>query len=260
MQTIKTTVLIAEDEIPTQRLLKGMIEKIRPDWEIVIATTAVEETVEWLQSHPHPDLMFLDIQLSDGISFEIFDQTEVNSMIIFTTAYDEYAIQAFKVNSIDYLLKPVRPENLKSAIEKFEKLKASQIHTTNITDIKDLAYALTEGKKTFRSRILVPAIDGYTKLKIADVAWFHSSQKVTTAVTFDGTHHIIDLPLEKLEDELNPSYFYRANRQYIINIEIIHKIENWFNGKLIVKTRPETPEKIVVSRERARSFKEWINQ
>ncbi|WP_044117947.1 LytR/AlgR family response regulator transcription factor [Alkaliflexus imshenetskii] len=255
----KISVLIAEDEIPTQRLLRGMIENLRPEWEIVACTSGVEETTEWLNNHEHPSLMFLDIQLSDGLSFEIFDHTEVNSIVIFTTAYDEYAIQAFKVNTIDYLLKPVRPENLEKAILKFEKLNDS-LHATDAADIRMLAASLIDGKTTYRSRLLVPMVDGYAKLNITDVAWFHSSQKVTTAVTHDGTNHVVDLTLEKLEEELNPETFFRANRQYIVNIEVINRIENWFNGKLIVKTKPETPDKVIVSRERARHFKEWINR
>ena len=253
------SVLIVEDEIPTQRLMKDMIEKIRPQWNVVAATAGVEETVEWLENNDQPNLIFLDIQLSDGLSFEIFDHIQVTSFIIFTTAYDEYALQAFKVNSIDYLLKPMKLEDLEGAIIKFEKF-SSTAYTLEPNEIKALAAAISSGKHSPRTRILVPLVDGYLKLNINDVAWFHSSQKVTTAYTLQGNPHILDMTLEKLENELDPKKFFRANRQFILNISAIHRIENWFNGKLVIKAQPESSEQIVVSRERARSFKEWLNQ
>lgn len=253
------SVLIVEDEIPTQRLMKDLIERIRPQWNVMAATAGVEETVEWLTNNDQPDLIFLDIQLSDGLSFEIFDHIQVASFIIFTTAYDEYALQAFKVNSIDYLLKPTRLEDLEGAISKFEKF-SSPSYSLETSEIKALASAVSQGKQSYRTRVLVPLVDGYLKLNIADAAWFHSSQKVTTAYTLQGNPHILDMTLEKLESELDPKKFFRANRQFILNIAAIHRIENWFNGKLVIKTQPESSEKIVVSRERARSFKEWLNQ
>jgi DNA-binding LytR/AlgR family response regulator len=254
----KVTTLIAEDEIPTQRLLKDMLKKLRPQWEIMVCTTSLEETLEWLENNPHPNIMFLDIQLSDGLSFEIFDQIKIQSAVVFTTAYDEYALKAFKVNSIDYLLKPTRPKELEAAILKYEEWYPDNNIDTN--DIKTLASAITEGKQSYRSRLLVPVADGYLKLNVDEVACFHSSQKITTAYTMQGKPHIVDTTLEKLEEELDPQKFARANRQFILNINAIHRIENWFNGKLVVKINPEPPEKIVVSRERARSFKDWLNK
>lgn len=253
------SVLIVEDEIPTQRLMKDLIERVRPQWNVVDATEGVEETVDWLKNNAQPDLIFLDIQLSDGVSFEIFDHIQVSSFIIFTTAYDEYALQAFKVNSIDYLLKPMKLDDLEAAIIKFEKFSSTS-HSLESNEIKALATAVSEGKQSYRERILVPLVDGYLKLNINDIAWFHSSQKVTTAYTLQGNPHILDVTLERLENELNPKKFFRGNRQFILNIGAIHRIENWFNGKLVIKTQPESSEKIVVSRERARSFKEWLNQ
>jgi len=260
MNKNSTSVLIVEDELPTQRLLSKMIEKLRPTWNIVAATSSVEETVEWLEKNHHPQLTFMDIQLSDGLSFEIFDQIKVNSIIIFTTAYDEYAIKAFKVNSIDYLLKPMRAEHLENAILKFENLKNTLTPQLDISELAGLSKLIKEGKPAYRSRILVPLSNGFLKLNIADIAYFQSSQKVTTATTHKGENHIIDLTLEKLEDELNDEIFFRANRQFILNINAIHRIETWFNGKLVVKTKPETHEKIIISREKAKSFKQWINK
>jgi DNA-binding LytR/AlgR family response regulator len=260
MNTHNTTVLIVEDELPTQRLLRKMIEELRPDWEVVAATSGVEETVEWLENNPHPDLVFMDVQLADGLSFEIFDKIKLNSIIVFTTAYDEYAIKAFKVSSIDYLLKPIRAEQLENAMQKYERINAALAPRIDISELKDLSSLIKEGRPPYRNRILVPVADGFLKLNIADVAFFQSSQKVTTAITYSRKPLIIDMTLEKLEDELDPQHFFRANRQFILHIDAIQRIETWFNGKLVVKAKPEAEEKIVISREKARSFKEWINR
>ena len=254
-------ILIVEDELPTQRLLKDMIAKARPAWHIAGCTSSVDETVEWLEENSQPTLIFLDIQLSDGTGFEIFDRVQIDSFVIFTTAYDEYAIQAFRVNSIDYLLKPVNQEKLEEAIRKYEHLfRENKTQESTIIDYQELARALESGTQNYRSRLMVNLADGFQKLNTSDIAWLVSSNKITTAVTFDRNHHVVDFTLDKLEKELDPTMFFRANRQYILNIETIHKVENWFNGKLIVKTRPQAEEKIVISRERARNFKDWINQ
>ncbi len=250
-------ILIVEDELPTRRFLADMIKEIRPNWEISALLGSVEETVNWLKSNYQPDLIFLDIQLSDGTSFEIFDNVEVTSPVIFTTAYDEYALQAFRVNSINYLLKPINQTKLNEAIEKYESLcnaKSPEI------DYQELARALRSESKQYRTRIIANLADGFQKINTDDIAMFLSANKVTTAFSFDQQNHIVDFTLDKLEKELNPEKFFRANRQFILNIDAIKKVENWFNGKLVVKTRPEHGEKIVVSRERARSFKEWISQ
>ncbi|PWD98088.1 LytR/AlgR family response regulator transcription factor [Marinilabilia rubra] len=252
-------ILIVEDELPTRRLLKDMVLRTRPQWEIAGTSGSVEETVEWIQENPMPDLIFMDIQLSDGSSFEIFDKVDINSLVIFTTAYDEYAIQAFKVNSIDYLLKPINQKKLEAAIEKFERLyqKAAPIAGPDYNALKEM---LSSGNQNYRSRLITNVANGFKKIDIQDIAWLVSSNKITSAVTFDGHQHVIDFTLDKLEKELDPKIFFRANRQFILNIEAIRKVENWFNGKLVVKTHPDVKEKIVVSRERAKNFKDWINQ
>jgi DNA-binding LytR/AlgR family response regulator len=252
--------LIVEDELPTRRLLRDMIQKIRPQWTISGCTGSVEETIDWLKENPQPDLIFMDIQLSDGSSFEIFEKIVVKSPVVFTTAYDEYAIQAFKVNSIDYLLKPVNKKKLEMAIEKYENFFSKDATPKSEIDYKALAQVLSSGTNSYRSRLLINLADGFQKLDTNKIAWLISSNKITTAVTFDGHHHVVDFTLDRLEKELDPAKFFRANRQYILNIETIHKVENWFNGKLVVKTQPDIKEKIVVSRERAKSFKDWINQ
>lgn len=252
-------ILIIEDEIPTRRLITDMIKKLRPQWNISAAMGSIEETIEFFGQNPQPELIFMDIQLSDGNCFEIFKQIDVKSFVIFTTAYDEYAIQAFKVNSIDYLLKPVNMDKLEEAIQKFERLFTQATPPPALVDYQTIAKIISTGKHNYRSRLLVNLHNGFQKIDVVDVAWFNSSNKVTTAFTFDGNHHIIDFTLDRLDKELNPEMFFRVNRQYILNIEAIHRVENWFNGKLVIKTKPANSEKIIVSREKAKRFKEWVN-
>jgi DNA-binding LytR/AlgR family response regulator len=251
-------IFIIEDEIPSQRMLKDLIRKLRPEWNIDGFAGSVADAVEYLSRNPHPGLIFSDIQLTDGTCFEIYEQVKVRSFIIFTTAYDEYAIRAFRVNSVDYLLKPVSENDLLQAIEKFEAMSGSK--TVDIPDISALMDSILKGNITYRSRILANVSDGFVKIEVKDIAFFHSSNKVTTASTFDKKNFVVDFTLDKLENQLDPDMFFRANRQFILNINAITKVENWFNGKLIVKTHPAADEKIIVSRERARQFKEWLDR
>ncbi|NPA36245.1 MAG: response regulator transcription factor [Chlorobi bacterium] len=251
-------IFIIEDEIPSQRMLADLILKLRPGWEIAGFAGSVADTVEWLKNNDQPDVIFSDIQLTDGTCFEIFEQVNVLSSVIFTTAYDEYAIQAFRVNSVDYLLKPISEKDLLRAIEKLEAVTSDK--QMEMPDMKLLMDTMLKGKMTWRSRILVSVPDGFIKINVEDVAFFQSSQKVTTAFTFDRKNYVIDFTLDKLHEQLDPDMFFRANRQFILNINSITKVENWFNGKLIVKTQPMSEEKIIVSRDRARQFKEWIDK
>ncbi|WP_347839711.1 LytTR family DNA-binding domain-containing protein [uncultured Draconibacterium sp.] len=254
-------VIIVEDELHNYRLLKGMIEKIRPEWQIDEWFESVKSTVAWLEQNPPPDVIFMDIQLTDGISFSIFDQVEVTSMVIFTTAYDEYALRAFQVNSIDYLLKPIKEEKLRTAIEKFEHI----FQTTNSSaeskpDYKELLEAITAGEKKYRNRFLISGVTSYFKLDVKDIAWFYTENRVTTAVTYQGKEHVVDLTIEKLEEQLNPEEFFRTNRSTIIHINAIRKFENHFGGKLILRLIHPFDEPIIISRLKATEFKEWVGK
>lgn len=254
-------VIIVEDERHNYRLLKGMVEKLRPNWEIEEPLESVKSTVNWLKSNPAPDLIFMDIQLTDGISFSIFDQVEVESMVIFTTAYDEYALRAFQVNSIDYLLKPMKQEKLRIAIEKFEKIFNYLANSTNYRpDYKELLKVISSGEKKYRTRFLVAGVTSFFKLDIKDVAWFHTENRVTTAVTFKGKEHIIDLTIEKLEEQIDPDIFFRTNRSSIVHVNSIYKFENHFGGKLILRLIPPFEEPITISRLKATEFKEWVGK
>lgn len=252
-------VIIVEDELHNYRLLRGMVEKLRPQWEIPEGLESVKSTVEWLRNNPSPDLIFMDIQLTDGISFSVFDEVKVDSMVIFTTAYDEYALRAFQVNSIDYLLKPVKQGKLEQAIEKFENLlKLQQIQHADQPDYKELLQAITQGERKYRKRFLISGAKAYFKLDVDDIAWFYTENRVTTAVTFKGDEHIIDLTIEKLEEQLNPELFFRTNRSTIVHINAIRKFENYFGGKLILRLIHPFDEPITISRLKAAEFKDWV--
>lgn len=254
-------VIIVEDELHNYRLLRGMVKKLRPEWEIVEWFESVKGTVAWLKDNPSPDLIFMDIQLTDGISFSIFDQVKVESMVIFTTAYDEYALRAFQVNSIDYLLKPIKEDKLKHAIEKFENIFHHPANTEeNRPDYNEILNAITKGEKKFRKRFLVSGPTSFFKIDVEDIAWFNTENRITTAFTFDGKKHIIDLTIEKLEVQLDPEVFFRTNRSTIIHINSIRKFESHFGGKLVLRLILPFDEPITISRLKATEFKEWVGK
>jgi len=252
-------VIIVEDEQHNSRMLHGMLKNIRPEWEVVDIFESIKSTVSWLNEHAPPDLIFMDIQLTDGICFSIFDQVEVPSMVIFTTAYDEYAIQAFKVNSIDYLLKPIKTGALEKAIDKFEDLYSIKLQVHEKPDYHELLEVIKNGVKKYRKRLLVSGPTSYFKIDVKDIAYFYKESRVTIAVTFDGREHALDLTMEKLEEELDPEMFFRANRSIILNTESVSKFENYFGGKLNVKLVTPYKEPIIVSRLKATTFKNWLD-
>ena len=254
-------VIIVEDEMHNYRLLRGMVEKLRPDWEIVEWFESVKSTVAWLETNTAPDLIFMDIQLTDGISFSIFEQVNVKSMVIFTTAYDEYALRAFQVNSIDYLLKPIKQEKLKGAIEKFETIFQHPAHQEDSRpDYHEILKAITQGEKKYRKRFLISGATSYFKLDVDQIAWFSTENRVTTAFTFNGKSHIVDLTIEKLEEQLDPELFFRTNRSTLVHINAIRKFENHFGGKLILRLVNPFDESITISRLKATEFKEWVGK
>lgn len=254
-------VVIIEDEQHNCKMLIGMIKDIRPEWEIVKSLESVKQSVEWFSNNEHPDLIFMDIQLTDGICFSIFEKVNVESMIIFTTAYDEYAVQAFKVNSIDYLLKPIKEEDLKMAILKFESLvKNSNYKINEKPDYETLLRALKSGENNYRKRFLISGSTSFFKIETKDIAYFYTENRVTFVVLFDAKEHIIDLTMEKLEDQLDPEMFFRANRSQIINIESIQKFESYFGGKLSVRLVNPFKDSVLISRLKATEFKNWLDK
>ncbi|HON18525.1 MAG TPA: LytTR family DNA-binding domain-containing protein [Salinivirgaceae bacterium] len=255
--TIKTIkVLIVEDEEHNRRLLSGMIRQLRPQWTVADVTESVAETIEWLQNNT-ADIIFMDIQLADGICFSIFEKVTIDTPIVFTTAYDNYAIRAFKVNSIDYLLKPLKEEDLRSAIEKFEKQLSTKASDLNFNELMN---AVLQGVKKFRTRFLVHGTKAYYKIDVEQIAYFYSSNKITFARLFDKTDHILDASLESIEDEIDPERYFRAGRNIIVNINAVVSFEDYFGGKLILRLNPPFEEQVTVSRLKNTAFKQWLGK
>jgi DNA-binding LytR/AlgR family response regulator len=253
-------IVIIEDEIPAQRLLKKYIQELKPDCEIVSIFGNVEESVNWLNQNPSPDIIFLDVQLTDGLGFNVLEQSNTKSFVIFCTAYDQYAIEAFKNNAVDYLLKPIKKEELKKTFEKLDS-KKDLFQKAILKDFNLSVRENTYEQKQYRERFLVNASNNWYTLNVADIAYFYIENEVSYAVTFNKKKHHINLIMKNIMKDLDPSVFYRANRQTIVNINAIRKVESWFNGKLIVFTEPEYHERIIISRLNAINFRdEWLDK
>lgn len=253
-------VLIIEDEPHNARMLANMMNKLRPEWEIQDILESVKQSVTWLKSNPQPELILMDIQLSDGICFSIFEQTNVSSHIIFTTAYDNYAIRAFKVNSIDYLLKPIKESELEAALRKLEEQRHTDPSGFVATGFAEMLQAIREGRKEYRKRFMISSGNRYYKLNTSDIACFTSENKITTAITFNGERHIVDFSLDRLEEELDPDQYFRADRKTIIHIDLVSRFEDYFGSKLVVRLKHPVNEKITISRLRASAFKIWVGK
>jgi DNA-binding LytR/AlgR family response regulator len=249
--------VIIEDEKPAARNLNRILNNINID---VIATLhSVEEAIDWIKTNEKPDLGFFDIKLGDGISFEIFENVEVKFPVIFTTAYDEFAIKAFKVNSIDYLLKPIDEEELKSAIDKYHKLFTNE----NKIDYSIKLNRITEllNPKTFKKRFSIKIGRKYKLINTEDIACFYSKDKATYIKTNENRSHLIDIPLSELESViLDPDLFFRISRQYFINSKYIEEIYAYSNSRLGIKLKKISLDDIIVSREKVKLFKNWIDR
>lgn len=251
-------VLIIEDEVPASRLLHSMVSKLRPQWDIIVLSGTVEESVEWFAKNEHPDLIFLDIQLSDGNSFDFLSQSKPRSAIIFTTAFDEYAIRAFSVNSIDYILKPINEMHLLRAIEKYESLVEKSIAQSS-EYFSAILNSLQCKEKQYRTRFLISAVNRQWTLQLADIAYFYSENKITYAVTNSGKEHLIDLSLNKLSEQLDPNKFFRINRQILVFIDAIDHVEPYFNGKIVVLIKPAYKTTVTISEDKIKQFKVWLD-
>ncbi len=250
-------VLVIEDEKPAARRLTRMLEAI--DLQVLAQLHSVEEAVNWFKKENHPDLIFLDIQLSDGLSFEIFDVVPVKSAIIFTTAYDEYALQAFKLNSIDYLLKPIDEEELEAAVAKFKAQRpAAKEQTFNFEDIRKLL-GVNPIDREYKKRFTVKIGQHLKMVNIEDVMCVYSENKGTYARTRDKRDYLLETTLENLEEELAPDTFFRVSRKFYINIQAIEDIISYTNSRLQLKLQACNDLEIIVSRERVKDFKLWLS-
>ncbi len=249
-------VLIVEDEIPAAKRLRKLVSQYCPEATVMDVVDSVEGATQWLNTFEKPDLIFMDIQLSDGLSFDIFNQTEVVSPVIFTTAYDQYALKAFKVNSVDYLLKPIDPEELKVAFQKFRNLH-QQSQEYDRTAIQNLITSITQ--KGYKERFLVKVGQQLNYIQTKDIAYFYSDEGLVYAMTISNRRHVLDYTLEQLMDVLDPKNFFRINRKIVVSIDSIHKIHTYFNSRLKLELLPRTDLEGIVSRERVGDFKAWLD-
>ncbi|MEO1262442.1 MAG: LytTR family DNA-binding domain-containing protein [Bacteroidota bacterium] len=250
--------LIIEDEQPAAKRLGKLLQAHCPTCEIIGFLDSVETATAWLNEHPAPDLIFMDIQLADGLSFDIFSNTEVTAPVIFTTAFDQYTLRAFKVNSVDYLLKPIDPEELKKAIEKY-RLFHQQPGTYNSGGIEQMLQSVLK-QQQYKERFLVKSGQHLLSVPVKEIAYFYSEDGIAFAQNSNGKKHIIEYTLDQLEDMLDPSVFFRINRQVIVRPEAIQKIATWFNSRLKLELSPHYETNSVVSRDRVNNFKAWLDR
>jgi two-component system LytT family response regulator len=254
-------IFIIEDEPMASKLLAKLIKDADPDMNIVGTADNVASAVKWFQENKHPDLIFSDIELLDGQSFEIFNTIEITSPIIFTTAYHDFALKAFNVNSIDYLLKPINKVDVKKALDKYKVLKDKMSTTSNSNEIlKGLIESISSEKKTYKSRFLVKMGDRLVSLTNDQIAYFYSEDKLVFVQTIENKKYPVDFSLDELELTIDPSMFFRLNRQFISNINAIMSIHSYFNGKLKLTLKPAIEKEVLVSREKASIFKEWLDR
>lgn len=247
--------LIIEDEKAALRNLKRQLAVVAPDLQIVGETDSVTDSIDWLETHSLPDLVFLDIHLADGSAFEIFEHTDIPCPIIFTTAYDEYALRAFKVNSIDYLLKPIGEADLRHALDKLARFRQSQ---PAVPDYQQIIRALRK-EESYRSHLLVPLKgDKLLPISVDSILYCFISEGNVQAIDVNGNAYLFPQTLDELSEQLNPRLFFRANRQYLIAKQAVAEIDLWFNGRLAVTLCAPTPERIIISKAKAAEFKSWL--
>lgn len=250
--------VIIEDEKIAAELLKNLICQLDENIEVVTVLQTVEDSVEWLNSNQHPDILFVDIHLADGSSFSIFEKTDVKCPIVFTTAYDEYALKAFEVNSIDYLLKPINKDDLQRALNKYKNLKGEK-HEVDYKVLISRFLTETENVNNYKEHFLVPERDKLVPLAAKDMAYVYIDLKLIKAVTFSGKVYYLNQNLDEIMTQLNPKMFFRANRQYIVSHEAIKDVSIWFGNKISLNLTIPTEEKIIVSKARVSDFKNWYS-
>lgn len=257
-------ILIVEDEDLAVKKLKKTLAGVDDSAEIVGETDSIKATVQWLESNPIPDLILMDIELADGQSFEIFNHTEVKSPVIFITSYDEYALKAFKVNSVDYLLKPVQKEDLQAALEKFREMKkiyAPEKESSAISLevlVKELQQKL--GSKEFRKRFLVKLGQKLVSVEVDEIAYFFSDGRLNFFKTFDNKKYVVDYTMDELNNMLDPEKFFRISRSFYISVGSVAQIHDYFGNRLMLQLKPETEKEAIVSREKVSEFKTWLGK
>lgn len=254
-------IFIVEDEELAVRKLQKTLHAVSPDAEIAGTADSIASAVEWLGSNPQPDLILMDIELADGQSFEIFNLIEVKSPVIFTTSYDEFALKAFKVNSIDYLLKPIQKEDLEAALEKFRQLKHNFVSDQDV-NVNSLMKELRESvlRKEYRKRFLVKYLQKFVSVETGQIAYFFSDDRLTFFKTFDDRKYVIDYTLDEVEKMLDPEDFYRISRSFIVSVKSIDQIQDYFGNRLRLVLNPAIDKEALVSREKVTDFKNWLGK
>jgi DNA-binding LytR/AlgR family response regulator len=246
--------LLIEDEPASAQRLKKLIEEIEPDVVVLDILDSISSSVEWLNTHTEPDLVLSDIHLADGLSFEIFRQVSLSCPVIFTTAFDQYAIQAFKLNSIDYLLKPIKRTELAEALKKFRKMQAAAPQF----DLSQLAAMMGKQEKEYLKRVIIRLGHQIKVVEIKDVAYFYIDEKIVFGVTFNKDRYPMDLSLDQLEKQLDPERFSRINRAFIISLESIDTMITYSKARIKIKLKPPCELESITSTERSAEFREWL--
>jgi DNA-binding LytR/AlgR family response regulator len=251
-------ILIIEDEPHAAQLLENVLLELEPDCIVVDKLDSIKRSVKWFKNNNAPDVVFMDIQLADGLSFEIFDQHEINAPVIFTTAYNEYALKAFKVNSIDYILKPVDKTELKAALEKLRRLTGNQSRHSKI--LEGIGHAMKMLTKKYKERFMVKVGEHLKTIDVDNILYFYSQEKTTFCFTNENRNLILDFTLDQLEELLDPACFFRINRKYMVNSKSINDIISYTNSRLKLNLKGSQDNDIIVARERVQEFKEWLDR
>ena len=249
-------VLIVEDEPQAAKRIEMLVRELHPEVTFLATIDTVKNAVDWIRGNPPPDLIFMDIQLADGVSFTIFDQCAVSSPVIFTTAYDAYALKAFKVNSIDYILKPVDKQEVETALNKFHRLGGVK----SALALDNIALAIQMLSKKYKTRFIVKVGEHLRSVEVSDIMFFTSLEKATFCYTTEGRKHILDFTLDQLESLLDPAVFFRINRKYIVSVEAIRDMVSYTNSRLKLVIRNADDTDIVVARERVQEFRNWLDR
>ena len=248
-------IIIIEDELKAARSLEELIRKLRPGAQVIAKLQSVEASVEYLTRNGLPDLIFMDIQLSDGLCFEIFKSISITCPVVFCTAYGEYGIDAIKANGVDYLLKPFSEEDLAAAFSRVDSFR-NFFQQGNATDLEILLKKISqdEGKKSF----LVFKNNKYTTVQTDQIAFIYIKFTSPSIVTFKGEEYIVNQSLDHIQEQLSASRFFRVNRQYLVNFDAIKEVEHYFARKLYVKLKVDTPEKLLIGKEKTTTFLQWL--
>ena len=247
-------VLILEDETLAGKKVENLLSELDPSMEVIATLKSVESAREWFAEHAHPELILSDIRLLDGLSFELFESIDYKGLVIFTTAYDQYVIKAFEVNSIDYLLKPIQKEKLAKALEKINANHAQPIAYEQIMEL------MQSQKREYKSRFMIRAGHKIVAVPVEKIAYFYSENKLTYIMAHDGKKYPCDQTLEIIDQQLDPKVFYRANRKYIVKFEAISEIHPYFKGRVKLELNPPTDDEVVISSEKTPEFKAWLDQ